>query len=60
MEIHPIFSGHRKDFSWVGFGETNKLSFTPHSKQDVIVGERVINAKWRENEAKNAEVGGQI
>ncbi|MBI2329787.1 hypothetical protein HYU94_00115 [Candidatus Daviesbacteria bacterium] len=39
-------------FSWIGFGETNKLSFTPHSKQDVIVGERVINAKWRDDEAR--------
>lgn len=40
-------------FSWVGFGETSKLPFAPHSKQDVIVGERVIHAKWREDEAKN-------
>lgn len=38
-------------FSWVTFNETPKLKFTSHSKQDVIVGERVINAKWREDEA---------
>ncbi|MBI2334272.1 hypothetical protein HYU96_00545 [Candidatus Daviesbacteria bacterium] len=36
-------------FSWVAFNETSKLPFTAHSKQDVIVGERVINAKWRAN-----------
>ncbi|HCB23343.1 TPA: hypothetical protein DEP06_06010 [Candidatus Daviesbacteria bacterium] len=41
-------------FSWVGFHETSKLPFTAHSKQDVIVGERVINAKWRADEAKKA------
>lgn len=39
-------------FSWVGFGEVSKLPFTVRTKQDVIVGERVINAKWREDEAK--------
>lgn len=39
-------------FSWVGFHETSKLPFTAYSKQDVIVGERVINAKWREDEAR--------
>lgn len=39
-------------FSWVAFNETSKLPFTAHSKQDVIVGERVINAKWRADEAK--------
>lgn len=27
----------------------------PHSKQDVIVGERVISAKWRDTEAKKIE-----
>src|SRR3989344_7666560 len=26
MEIHPIFSGHRKDFSWVGFGSGSGTS----------------------------------
>lgn len=39
-------------FSWVAFSEISKLPFFPHSKQDVIVGERVISAKWREDEAK--------
>ncbi|MDD5147351.1 MAG: NUDIX hydrolase [Candidatus Daviesbacteria bacterium] len=39
-------------FSWVAFGEIAKLPFTTRTKQDVIVGERVISAKWREDEAK--------
>lgn len=39
-------------FSWVGFDEISKFVFTPRTKQDVIVGERVINAKSREDEAK--------
>lgn len=43
-------------FSWVAFRETSKLPFAPHSKQDVIVGERVISAKWREDEAKKADL----
>lgn len=34
-------------FSWVAFKETLKLLFSAHTKQDVIVGERVINLKWR-------------
>jgi len=38
--------------SWVAFNETPKLLFTVHTKQDVIVGERVISAKWREDEAR--------
>lgn len=38
--------------SWVTFHEISKLSFTPHSKQDVIVGERVIRAKRCDDEAK--------
>lgn len=36
----------------VTFSEISKLPFTGHAKQDVIVGERVINAKWRDDEAK--------
>lgn len=49
-------------FSWVAFNEVSKLLFTAHAKQDVIVGERVINAKWREDEAirEGAELDGQI
>lgn len=35
------------DISWVSFSELSKLSFTPHTKQDLIVGERVINLKQR-------------
>ena len=49
------FSSLKKDtFSWVTFRDTLKLLFSAHSKQDIIVGERVISAKWRENEAKKA------
>ena len=33
--------------SWLGFSETIKLLFPAHTKQDLIVAERVINAKWR-------------
>lgn len=40
--------------SWVSFRETLKLPFTSQTKQDIVVGERVINAKWRDNEAKNS------
>lgn len=43
-------------FSWVAFSEVSKLPFAPHFKQDVIVGERVINAKWRADEAKREEL----
>lgn len=39
-------------YSWVDFREIAKLPFTPSAKQDVIVGERVINAKWREEEGQ--------
>lgn len=39
-------------FSWVNFDEISKLLFTAGTKQDVIVGERVINAKWRDGLAK--------
>jgi len=37
----------QNSFSWVAFNETIKLLFSAHTKQDIIVGERVINAKWR-------------
>jgi len=43
-------------FSWVAFNETSKLQFTAHAKQDVIVGERVISAKWRDDEAKKLDL----
>lgn len=49
----PEFDPFEGDiFSWVALDETAKLSFTACTKQDVIVGERVINAKWRDNQAK--------
>lgn len=41
--------------SWVSFRETLKLSFTSQTKQDIVVGERVISAKWRDDEAKKLE-----
>ena len=41
-------------FSWVTFDEISKLLFSVGTKQDVIVGERVINAKWREDNAKRS------
>lgn len=44
----PALNSLKKDtLSWVTFSETLKLLFSAHTKQDVIVGERVINAKWR-------------
>lgn len=36
--------------SWVSFNETVKFIFSAHIKQDVIVGERVINLKWRQSQ----------
>lgn len=38
-------------FSWVSFNEISKFSFASNSKQDVIVGQRVINTKCRNDEA---------
>lgn len=38
--------------SWVSFRETLKLSFTNQTKQDIVVGERVISARWRDDAAK--------
>ncbi len=44
----PAFKSIRKNtLSWVTFNETLKLLFSDHTKQDIIVGERVINLKWR-------------
>lgn len=38
----------KKDtFSWLAFNETLKLLFSQNSKQDVTVGQRVINLKQR-------------
>lgn len=36
-----------KTLTWVAFSEAPKLIFSPHTKQDLIVGERVINLKQR-------------
>lgn len=41
--------------SWFTFSETLKLPFTTRTKQDIVVGERVINAKWRNDEAAREE-----
>lgn len=35
-------------FSWLKFSETIKLKFNTQTKQDMIIGERVINAKLRD------------
>ncbi len=44
------FNCLKKDsYCWVAFNEISKLLFTGSCKQDVIVGERVISAKWRED-----------
>ncbi len=44
-------------YCWVSFNEISKLMFANSSKQDVIVGERVISAKWRDMEAaKTAQI----
>lgn len=53
VKIPGVFNSYKdKTFSWLGFNETFKLLFPAHTKQDIIVGERVINAKWRQDEAK--------
>lgn len=44
--------------SWIAFEQTSKLLFAGGAKQDVIVGERVINAKWRDDEAKRVGKNG--
>lgn len=47
------FNDLKMNLSWFTFRETVKLPFTSQTKQDIVVGERVINAKWRDdNEAK--------
>ena len=38
--------------SWFTFGETLKLLLNSQTRQDIVVGERVINAKSRDDEAK--------
>ena len=47
-----IFNPINNDIlSWVSFQETPKLLFSPRTKQDVVVGQRVINLKERIDEA---------
>lgn len=55
---YESFNGYT--FSWVAFDQIAKLPFTSRSKQDIIVGERVIKAKWREEEAKNVDMTAQV
>lgn len=43
----PVNLAKKSNMSWVTFAETLKLLFSDHTKQDVIVGERVINLKQR-------------
>lgn len=44
----PVFNSTLKETpSWVSFADTLKFIFSTHTKQDVIVGERVINLKQR-------------
>lgn len=45
------------NLSWFTFSETVKLLLTSQTKQDIVVGERVINAKWRDDEAKRNPLG---
>lgn len=47
-----IISTPKSIFSWFTFHETLKLPFNAQTKQDLVVSERVINLKYRENEAK--------
>lgn len=47
------FNGLKMGLSWFSFSEVVKLPFTSQTKQDLVVGQRVIDAKWRDdNEAK--------
>lgn len=43
----PVNLVKKSNMSWVTFPETLKLLFSSQTKQDVIVGERVINLKQR-------------
>lgn len=42
----------KSNLSWFSFQETGKLHINSQAKQDIVVGERVINAKWRDDEAR--------
>lgn len=51
-------AGRQGSLSWFNFSETLKMPFNIQTKQDIVVGERVINAKWRDDEAKKLLLGG--
>ncbi len=42
-----LSSLEKTSFSWIAFHQTVKLLISAHTKQDLIVGERVINLKQR-------------
>ncbi len=46
-EVDEAKEFKEEDLQWVTFVETLKMLFSAHTKQDVVVGERVINLKWR-------------
>lgn len=48
LNFNPL---EENNLSWVTFRETLKLLFSNQTKQDVVVGGRVISAKFREDEA---------
>lgn len=55
VRSNKSFNGlKRGSLSWFTFSEALKLPATAQTKQDIVVGERVINAKRRDNEAKMA------
>ena len=55
VKVNKKFNGSKNgNFSWFTFKESLKLPCTTQTKQDVVVGERVINAKLRDIEAKKS------
>lgn len=55
VRSNKSFNGLKKgSLSWFTFNEALKLPATAQTKQDIVVGERVINAIRRDNEAKKA------
>lgn len=56
----PVLSKKNEDeLSWVTFGETLKLLFLANTKQDLTVGERVIQLKSRIDQNIQPKVFGQ-
>ena len=54
---NKIFNASKKGTPlWVSFSEIVKLSFSGRTKQDVVVGERVINAKRLDDEASKSNI----